>query len=422
MTRMEKVWIFIKLIVLLLPLTAFIIAPAVCYSQNVLFLLPEEVIDSYFPYSELYFIPVDPEISQLIERAEKYENNQYHEQASRYYLTAYKKVENSTKAPYILFKQSILLNNVEASTAGLIEIIEKYPLFPLIDAVRYELSMKLFLQEDYESARKYLIEIEEHEISGVPIFTPYVYTFLGIINRTKEDFIQASEYFYRSIDILSYGGGFQKELSIVRNYLEIARLLHVQKSYEYLEDFLKRIIGSTSSSLLKQEALFLLGQYYENIGDTILAYSTFSTLINEHSATLFSLKAKEKIDNLQITAEQETFEISGIYDRSILDGGYRVGQPEATSPIEIDYDTEISEKEAGGYFIQVGSFTDQKNAEKLTRILKDQGFPAYTVSASVANRTVFRVRVGSYNNRQEAERMGEILVDSGYQIFIGRAR
>jgi hypothetical protein len=99
MIRVEKVWFFIKLIVLLLPLTAFIIAPAVCFSQNMLFLLPEEVIASYFPYSELYVIPVDPEISQLIERAEQYEENQYHEQASRYYLTAYKKVENSSKAP-----------------------------------------------------------------------------------------------------------------------------------------------------------------------------------------------------------------------------------------------------------------------------------------------------------------------------------
>jgi hypothetical protein len=198
--------------------------------------------------------------------------------------------------------------------------------------------------------------------------------------------------------------------------------MHAQQNYEYLEDFLKRIIGTTSSSLLKQEALFLLGQYYESIGDTILAYSTFSTLINEYSAALFSLKAKQRINDLQITAEQEIFEISVIYDGSILDGGYRVGQPEVMFPIENDNVTEISEGEAGRYFIQVGSFTDQKNAEKLTRILKDQGFPAYNISANVANRTVFRVRVGFYNNRQEAERMGEILVDSGYQIFIGRAR
>lgn len=58
---------------------------------------------------------------------------------------------------------------------------------------------------------------------------------------------------------------------------------------------------------------------------------------------------------------------------------------------------------APGYAVQVGSFTNSENAERLVSQLISQGFSAFWVVESVSGRAIWRVRVGSVPDRDQAE-------------------
>ena len=331
--------------------------------------------------------------------------------------SAYKKVANTKKAPYILFKQSILTENLDACISGLKEIINKYPEFPLINAVRYVLTLKLYVKKDYEAAIFYLEEIENQEILGIYIFTPYVYTLLGLVNYDLHNYEQAIAYYNESNKMLSNHGSFQSDLPIVRNYLEISKTLLSLKDdkYSYIEDLLQRIFGTSSSSLYKQEALFILAQYYEDTGDALLAYSVYLQLIQDYPTALLSLEAKKRIDTMEAPEADGSFQFTGIYDESILDGTFELGKPPAE---EERFEEEIGEIASHKFFIQVGSFTERKNAENLFRMLGEKGYSAIIIEATIDKKKVYRVRVGSFPTSQEAEKKMGVLLNSGYQGFI----
>lgn len=76
----------------------------------------------------------------------------------------------------------------------------------------------------------------------------------------------------------------------------------------------------------------------------------------------------------------------------------------------------------GGYQLQVASFKDQSDADKLVEELKKRGYPAYRQAAYVSDRGLWhRVRLGPFQTKQSAskakaefdekERMSAFLVD-----------
>lgn len=387
--------------------------------SDTVFLLPEEIVSSYFPGGDMYLIPDDQSISTLIERAESFENTNNFRQASKYYFLAYKKVRNTEKAPYIRFKQCTLLADLDLSIGGLKEILENYHDFPLIDAVRFELSKRYFLKKDYESAASHLKNIEDNEKEGSQIFTPYVYTFLGIINFKMKNFDRAAAYYTQSIEKLSAGDLSSGCQAIVSNYLELSRALLELNEYEHIEDLLKRIIGSCQSNFLQQEAVILLAQFYRKKSAIENAYSAYYWLIQSYPGSLFAIKAREGIEELNINEEDfQPVIISGIYDESLLNGTYRLGDKTEHRPVEGGEEGEAVVAVVEGYAVQLGSFSEEKNAENFIYVLKERGFRAYSITAVIENGTVFRVRVGAVASLKEAEEMKKTLEDMGYQGFI----
>ncbi len=61
------------------------------------------------------------------------------------------------------------------------------------------------------------------------------------------------------------------------------------------------------------------------------------------------------------------------------------------------------------FYIQVGAYSDQSNAQKMVEDLKDLGYPALIVQPSAGARGLFRVRVGGYETRDKAEAVIENL-------------
>ena len=67
-----------------------------------------------------------------------------------------------------------------------------------------------------------------------------------------------------------------------------------------------------------------------------------------------------------------------------------------------------------GFAVQVGSFSDVRNAENLMDVLIKNGLSAYSVKVTVGDSDMYRVRVGYYGSREEAERVVQVLNKLGY--------
>ena len=57
------------------------------------------------------------------------------------------------------------------------------------------------------------------------------------------------------------------------------------------------------------------------------------------------------------------------------------------------------------WVVQVGSFSNRKNADKITSQLKKKGYPTFIEQADINGNTVFRVRVGPEANKSKARQM-----------------
>jgi tetratricopeptide (TPR) repeat protein len=375
------------------------------------FVLPPQIIDSYFPDSDLYLIPDDPAYSQLLKRARTFEEMNEVQRAEHTYLLAYNRVKNTDKAPYLLFKQAALSETNQMSIVRLEEIIEGYPEFPLIDAVRYELCKRFFLSGDYEKAVPPLLDIVEHEEGGVLVFTPFAHTFLAVIADRKGDYAAVKLESNRSLECVARHGIYGKEQLALRNYLLIAKAMLADGEYDQITDLLKRVFGTAQSDLQKQEALLLLGDAFSATGERTPASEAYQQLLRTYPSSLLSLEAKEKAAEIGLDSRISSLsEITGIHDESLLRGEYRIGSDVKIPP------------PAERYFVQLGSFSDSRNADGLVRVLQDEGYSAFSQKAVVDGRTLYRVRIGGYSTREEAALLIEELVRRGHRGLIVRER
>lgn len=63
------------------------------------------------------------------------------------------------------------------------------------------------------------------------------------------------------------------------------------------------------------------------------------------------------------------------------------------------------------WVVQVGSFSDADNAERLTGQIKAEGMSAYRETVTSSSSSIFRVRVGPFLEREEAIRTRQLLAD-----------
>jgi len=385
------------------------------------FFLPYELERRYFPGGDLYMIPVDTDTEKLVSRAKQFEERGSAERAARYFYLAYKRAENTPAAPYLLFRYATLLMHVDDSTELLEEITENYPLFPLIDAARYECAKRLYIAGDFEAASAFLSAIEEHERSSATVFTPYVYTFMGIISIKSDDMREAISSFQRSIALLADTGVFQDPDLMVRNHLQIARSYIELEEFSGAENLLLRILGSAPQSLHRQEALFLLAHASARREDAARAHALYSQLRGEYPSSVFTLMAAEEMQKLIYEPEEGHFsQAVGIFDETILTGRYfSAGEKTAMKGTNGSEESTSSSPRAG-YYIQVGSFSQVGNAKKFSASLTAKGFSALLFETSLEGKILYRVRIGPIKDRLDADEVMRELSRYGYQGFLIR--
>jgi len=375
------------------------------------FLIPKEIIDSYFPASENYLIPENKKVSAIIKHAQTYEKKANFKQASKNYLLAYKRIKNSIQAPYIRFKQCTLANSISESINGLKEIITDYPSFPLLNAVRFELSKLYYLNKDYESSLSYLMEIEEEEDNTIKIFTPYTCILSGLICFEKGDYDNSINYYKKSLKELSLVGFNDRNQFIAKSYLGISEAFIGLKRYKEAEELLKRIYGSFSSILVQEDALYLLGNCYLDASKLDYSYSAFIKIIEGYLHSPYTIMAKKKIEHLlQQKKDLNNVDISGVFDRRILECSYLIDMTKE--------EESIVKNSFISFSIQVGSFIKEANAVKLVEELNGKGFSSYSLKVELEDKEVYRVRVGYFSSRIEAEKAKQNLEKYKYKGFI----
>jgi tetratricopeptide (TPR) repeat protein len=383
----------------------------IAYSANEeepYFLLPPEIYESYLPSGKSYLIPEDEKTASLLKRARIFEEKHNYRQASKYYLLASRKTKNRAAIPFLLFKYCTLQDDIDASIECLESIVNDYSDFPLIQGVWFEIALRQFGSRRWEAALKSLEEIEKFEGEKNRVFTPYVYTFMGIIKSIKGEYNEALNSYVNSLLLLSSMHDERRVGSIMRNYIEIARCLIELGRYGDAKALLVRIYGTSSLPVLQAETLLLLGEVCEREGEIIPASAAYSRVIEDYPDTLQSLKASGSLGRLgKSKTEYAGYPISGLYDSRLLLGVYGTGVS-GTDIVDSKF----------GYTIQVGSFSLEQNALKLVEELKKRGFPAYSTKANIGGRDVFRVRVGSYRNMREAEPLKKELENLGYKALV----
>lgn len=70
---------------------------------------------------------------------------------------------------------------------------------------------------------------------------------------------------------------------------------------------------------------------------------------------------------------------------------------------------------AGGWFVQVGTFGQRENAERLATQLKGKGFPASVSLTQRDGKSMHRVRVGPAGGRADAESLAARLASAGHR-------
>jgi rare lipoprotein A len=80
--------------------------------------------------------------------------------------------------------------------------------------------------------------------------------------------------------------------------------------------------------------------------------------------------------------------------------------------------SEIPPEKPPIYTVQVGSFSDRENAERLLSLLGKQFSGVYMTMLETGNGTYYRVRIGRFARREAAYGMAERLVSLGYAVLI----
>ena len=383
----------------------------------VVFLVPDALYAHFSPLGEKYAIPDDPRTVDLVKRARSLEERKNWRAAAETYGLAYKRAAGSRAAPYLRFKECVLLADLERSIAGLKDLIRAYPVFPLVDAVRFELAKRSFVKKDYGTAQVALKEIVQRSSEGegqAAELEPYAHAFLGeLMYRTgRPD--EAVQHYMAAIETAGRPYAEGSEEFFVKNYLEASRALIAvggAQSVSSAAGLLRRIAGSSASPLFREEALSMYGELARLKGEGASGGAVAKVSPLQDDALLAG--------SYRLTPGFALVQSDGTRaDREVPPEEGETGDERAVpGPSGGVHDTAV-DSVVGRYSVQVGSFGRRENAETLAAELGGKGYRAFVREASVEGKMVYRVRIGPFTAPGDAEGARKGLDSLGYRGFV----
>lgn len=90
-------------------------------------------------------------------------------------------------------------------------------------------------------------------------------------------------------------------------------------------------------------------------------------------------------------------------------------KPEQQPVVESNPPASTTTSATGMWAVQLGSFSNQENAERLAADLRKQGFAAFLSQLSTTSGQLHRVRIGPQKDREAAEKMAARLQKAGHK-------
>ncbi|MFH0790849.1 MAG: SPOR domain-containing protein [Candidatus Omnitrophota bacterium] len=184
-------------------------------------------------------------------------------------------------------------------------------------------------------------------------------------------------------------------------------------NYLRASDIFEIILGEFKHSRFKEYAAIGLGDTYLLREDFNKAKDAYLGLLEGNPNTKFKAEIYYRLNQIEAKlgdARAAKEELEKLIKEFPLNQELKLNQDvRGSGNVPVDF----------YYTVQVGSFTKQKNADRLMRKLLEKGYSAYiedTVSGEKED--IYRVRVGRYHSLKEAEELRDKLSLQGYPTKI----
>ncbi len=220
-----------------------------------------------------------------------------------------------------------------------------------------------------------------------------------------------------------------------------AEVFYLQKLYvQAIEASQEAIQKHPQDVELVAHANYLTGASYVNLFDFLTAKKNFQTVVDRYKHSAYYEDAYLALGDVEFL--QENLEEALLVYQAFLEEGpspkrratlyfrlaeaYLKGGDVAKSRVYLkrlreEFPGSFEARDAGRlngekvfYTVQVGAFTDFKNAETFVDGLKAKGYDVYSVLCMLSGKKLCRVRIGKFADPKEAEALQEKLTLDGY--------
>jgi len=237
----------------------------------------------------------------------------------------------------------------------------------------------------------------------------FVLAIVFIFNFSSLSYPSSLDEAYRDYLSNDYEEALQKAKSLQRNdeVLYFLGLVYTKiGNFSQAREYLMSLTTNYPRSKFYEQGMIKLADTYFLEGDLQKAQQLYENIGKKASASNYSSLIYLRLS--QIAEKEGRWEDKKRY-LNILKEKY----PSSSELIVTD-----TLKEQGDFFtIQVGAFSDRRNAVNLKNDL-DNKYDVYIIEDKSGSYVLYKVRVGKFKDRKEAERMWGRLVKQGYPAKI----
>lgn len=154
----------------------------------------------------------------------------------------------------------------------------------------------------------------------------------------------------------------------------------IEKDGDKAIEIYNKIVNSNTNDITKVKSLWRIAQYYYIKGLYNQSSDLLKKIISNFPTSIYAKRAREQLEIIRYVSGEKTQKIEEL----------KIKQREFT--------------------IQLGAFSNMKNAEKRVNILKDNGFKDVKIYAkTIGGDILYLVWFGNFNNQNSARENGELI-------------
>ena len=275
----------------------------------------------------------------------------------------------------ILFMRAFLQFAIDASAKIYGLIIENYPNSDWAAKSHFQLGQSYYLQDEYDKALdhygKIIISYPESEE-----YWPALYW--------KCKSLMAKDEYQEAVPVLiSLKSIDSDQISRDMVLMSLGNCYRGIKDHENAEASYRTLIDSVPDSQWIPSAYLLLARSLQDRGNIEEAEAIYKKVTEDFGQSMEAQRAQDYLNSLSSSATES------VSDQPVV--------PESTET------TQVSPERKEAYFtIQVGAFTNKRNAEKLANQLKKKGYSVRIVPPVPGRSRLHKVRIGTFETRKDA--------------------